>query len=166
MIRHEAAILDRRNAAGKSALDLSIENGHLRVEELLRNPQRAAKELPVEVASMDKLMESLNNSSSIATSSASASGKRHHRFNAAHLFKQLDKDKSGQIAKDELRESLEEMGMVLGDKEYEAFWRSMDLDGSGSVGFREFKDGIAQLQEQRREHTQSTKHEAVDVEGL
>ena len=37
------------------------------------------------------------------------------------------------------------MGMEFGEGEFESFWKSMDTDGSGDIGFREFKTGVAEL---------------------
>lgn len=54
-------------------------------------------------------------------------------------FKFMDKDKGGGISKEELKEFLDS-GKVgsISDKDFEALWCAIDLDGSGEVDFVEF----------------------------
>lgn len=54
------------------------------------------------------------------------------------MFDRQDKDKSGQVDKAEVQELVSELGFDFQDGDLDLFFRNMDTDGSGSVGFKEF----------------------------
>eukprot|EP00957_Ditylum_brightwellii_P143795 10956935-Ditylum_brightwellii.AAC.1 len=51
-------------------------------------------------------------------------------------FDHIDKDKGGTISKDELKEFVDtgKFG-TISDKDFDAMWTAMDVDGSGEVDF-------------------------------
>jgi hypothetical protein len=159
MIRSQAYTLDHRNLDGKTALDMALSNDrqvglnakgemvttHQRVIKILRDPGNVVDDMPIEAQSMGQLVTMMESGFD-----AGLSGTR--KLTAVHLFKQLDDDRSGKLSRQELRGNMERMGMEIQDGEFEAFWKSMDTDGSGDIGFREFKVGMAELQQTLKAH--------------
>ena len=65
------------------------------------------------------------------------------------LFRDLDKDGSGDISLDEIEDAppevRAEMGKLLGDDQLEEIFRIIDFDGSGEIGIDEFFDNISKV---------------------
>ena len=54
------------------------------------------------------------------------------------LFDQFDQDKSGVVDGKELKCAMQHLGMNTGECELQSMMRSVDLDGSGTIDFKEF----------------------------
>ena len=53
-------------------------------------------------------------------------------------FKKFDRDNSGNLTRDEMQNALSTLGFKLGNNEMDILFSEFDLDGSGTVGYREF----------------------------
>ena len=66
-----------------------------------------------------------------------------------NLFRQLDKDGSGEISFEEIRDApphvRTEMSKLLGDDQLEEIFRILDFDGSGEIGIDEFFANISKI---------------------
>jgi small GTP-binding protein len=60
------------------------------------------------------------------------------RLRLLDAFRVLDKDGTGAISKEELKQSLSEMDLGLQPAEIDALWKAADADGDGQLVFREF----------------------------
>ncbi|XP_066267147.1 uncharacterized protein [Branchiostoma lanceolatum] len=67
------------------------------------------------------------------------------------FFKTFDKDGSGFITKDEIRQGMKEMGEKLTDEGVEDIMKDCDTDGDGKINYEEFVKGFANQEEEEEE---------------
>lgn len=61
------------------------------------------------------------------------------------IFQRHDKDGTGEMDLQEVRGILDEHGIEHDDEELEAMMKKFDVDGSGTLGFEEFVELMADL---------------------
>jgi Ca2+-binding EF-hand superfamily protein len=57
------------------------------------------------------------------------------------FFNKIDKDKSQELSKDELKKGLKDSGMVLSDKEFEELFEKLDADKNECISYSEYLAG-------------------------
>ena len=76
------------------------------------------------------------------------------------MFNKLDKDDSGSLDKSEVHRLLDVMGLILLDKEFNAEWKKVDVDGSGFVEYVEFEAWFWATQAKARKPDSETRQPA------
>lgn len=68
---------------------------------------------------------------------------------AEAMFRQLDKDKNGQLSRDELIEGLQGLYGDITEQEVDKILQAADTDGSGSIDFAEWKAATSKLTDKK-----------------
>jgi len=63
------------------------------------------------------------------------------------IFKRIDKDGDGYIERDELQEYMNAKGETMPESDFDALWKSFDIDKSGTIDYLEFCVFMAKNQE-------------------
>lgn len=138
MLNEGVVVAEHHNADRATAESLAQENGHELCVQLIKNPKLAVVEKTDDAPAEAWAFGALD--SLVADDANNRSGAGTGKFRTLnHVFRELDKDRSGKIAKPELEYGLSMLGIHVTLEEFEDLWAHMDADGSGEVGFREFK---------------------------
>ena len=78
-------------------------------------------------------------------------------------FQTFDKDNSGGISKDEMREVMNSLGVNPSNEELEGMIKEVDLDENGLIGFEEFADLMHRKEKQDKEQQNQLNDEVLDA---
>ena len=78
-------------------------------------------------------------------------------------FQTFDKDNSGGVSKDEMREVMNSLGVNPSNEELEGMIKEVDLDQNGLIGFEEFADLMHRKEKQDKEQQNQLNDEVLDA---
>ena len=77
------------------------------------------------------------------------------------FFRQIDKDKSGELSKKEFREAVRELGFEIAPKEQiDAVFALLDPDKSGKLSYEELDKGLRKINQERKKAEEQEKKQA------
>ncbi|CAA7016682.1 unnamed protein product [Microthlaspi erraticum] len=97
--------------------------------------------------------------------SKSESPARTNRMDLKQVFQMFDKNGDGRITKEELNDSLENLGIFMPDKDLIQMIEKMDANGDGCVDINEFESLYGSIVEEKEEEDMRDAFNVFDQDG-